>query len=98
MLRYVDIPRKVNIHDILNSKTSLSPHNYKRVLLNTEKYKTVKDFLADELIKGEEVGSDAYISKSHKFFIKNKALQADSFIPSFISDSVVPILPIKLSI
>lgn len=94
-MQYIDIPKKINITDLLNNRASFSPHNYKKVTLGTGDYKSVKDFISDYLIKGEEVGSDAYISKSHKFFIRNKSLQPDSFLFSFSEDSVVPILPDK---
>ena len=92
-MQNIDIPQKVNILEILNNKTSLSPHNYKKVIFGAIKTKPLKDFVQGDLIKGEEVGSDSYISKSYKFFIRNKALQADSFILNFVGDSVVPILP-----
>ncbi len=96
-MQYVSVPHKVNILEILSNKTSLSPHNYKRIIFGTTKTKPLKDFVSGDLIKGEEVGSNAYISKSHKFFIRNKALQSDSFIFNFIGDSVTPILPDKFS-
>ncbi len=94
-MQYVDIPKKINIVDLLNNRASFSPHNYKKVTLGKGDYKFVKDFISGDLIKGDEVGSDAYISKSHKFFIRNKSLQPDSFSFSFSEDSVVPILPDK---
>ncbi len=94
-MRYVDIPQKVNIHEILGNKSSFSPHNYKKVILGGENYKTVKDFLTSDLVNGEEVGSDAYLRKSHKFFIRNKSLQQDTFLLSLVGDSVIPILPSK---
>lgn len=94
-MRYVDIPQKVNINEILGNKSSFSPHNYKKVILGGENYKTVKDFLVSDLVNGEEVGSDAYLRKSHKFFIRNKSLQQDSLLLSFVGDSVIPILPSK---
>lgn len=94
-MRYVDVPQKVNIFEILENKASFSPHNYKKVILGGKKSKLVKDFLAGDLINGEEVGSDAYLRKSYKYFIRNKALQQDSFLLSFSGDSVIPILPNK---
>lgn len=94
-MRYVDVPQKVNIFEILENKASFSPHNYKKVILGGKNSKLVKDFLAGDLINGEEVGSDAYLRKSYKYFIRNKALQQDSFLLSFSGDSVIPILPNK---
>lgn len=92
---YVDVPQKVNIFEILDNKVSFSPHNYKRVILGGKNSQTVRDFLSGDLINGEEVGSDAYIQKSYKYFIRNKALQQDSFLLSFSGDSIIPILPSK---
>lgn len=94
-MRYVDVPQKVNIFEILDNKVSFSPHNYKKVILGGKNSRLVKDFLAGDLINGEEVGSDAYLRKSYKYFIRNKALQQDSFLLSFAGDSVIPILPNK---
>jgi type I restriction enzyme S subunit len=92
-MQNVIIPQNVNILEILNNKTSFSPHNYKKVILKAEKVKPLKEFVQSQLIQGEEVGSDSYISKSYKYFIRNKALQTDSFIFNFSGDCVVPILP-----
>jgi len=94
-MRYIDVPRQVNISEILNNKASFSPHNYKKVILKGAKSRTVKDFLSGEPMNGEEVGSDAYLRKSHKFFIRNKALQPDSLLLNLSSDSIIPILPSK---
>jgi len=90
---YVDVPQKIDINELLSNKSSFSPHNYKKVILKNKFFKPVKDFLSGDLIKGEEVGSDAYIQASNRFFIRNKALRDDSFLLDFIGDSKVPILP-----
>jgi type I restriction enzyme S subunit len=94
-MQNINVPHQVNILKILGNKVSLSPHNYRGTIFGTTKTKQLKGFLTGDLIKGEEVGSNAYISKSHKFFIRNKALQTDSFTFNFIGDSVTPILPDK---
>lgn len=96
-MQYVDIPKKIGISDLLNNKASFSPHNYKKVTLGKGDYKFVRDFLSGDLVKGAEVGSDAYIFKSNKFFIRNKSLQPDSFLFSFTEDSVISILPDKFT-
>lgn len=88
-----DIINKVNIKDIINNRVLLSPSNYKTVIIKNKNIKTVRDFLARKLIKGEEVGSSSYIKKSHKYFIRNKGLQEENFTPYLFTDSVVPILP-----
>ena len=91
IMDYVNVPRKINIHDILKNKSSFSPHNYKKVILGGENYKTVKDFLTNDLINGEEVGSDSYLRKSHKFFIRNRLGHevADSVRIRFFNRSLI---------
>ena len=90
---YVGIPKAVRIQDILNAKASLSPRRYQQVHIQTKRRKYVRDFLDGDPIKGQEVGSGAYIHSSPKTFVRTKALQLDSFIPQLIGDAVVPILP-----
>jgi len=92
-MKYVDVPKQINIKEIIANKSSFSPVLYKKVILKNKNYRKVKDFLTGNLVKGQEVGSNSYISKSYKFFIRNKSLQPESFLPTFVSDSVVPILP-----
>ena len=92
-MKYIDVPRQVNIKEVINNRSSFSPSLYKKVILKTKSYKKVKDFLSGNLIKGQEIGSDSYISKSNKFFIRNKYLQPENLLPVFVSDSVVPMLP-----
>jgi len=92
-MKYLDVPKQINIKEIIANKFSFSPSLYKKIILKNENYKKVKDFLNSNLIKGGEVGSNSYITKSHKYFIRNKSLQPESFLPSFVSDSIVPILP-----
>ena len=90
---YVEIPNAVRIEDILQAKASLSPQRHQRVHFQARRRKFVKDFLDGKPIKGQEVGSDAYIRRSPKSFVRTKALQPDSFIPQLTGDAVVPILP-----
>ena len=90
---YVEIPNAVRIENILQAKASLSPQRHQRVHFQARRRKFVKDFLDGKPIKGQEVGSDAYIRRSPKCFVRTKALQLDSFIPQLTGDAVVPILP-----
>ncbi len=92
-MKHIDVPRQVNIKEVINNRSSFSPSLYKKVILKTKSYKKVKDFLSGNLIKGYEIDSDSYISKSNKFFIRNKSLQPENILPVFVSDSVVPMLP-----
>ena len=90
---YVEIPNVVRIEDILQAKASLSPQRHQRVHFQAKRRKLVRDFLDGKPIRGQEVGSGAYIRRSPKAFIRTKALQPDSFIPQLTGDAVVPILP-----
>lgn len=92
---YVSTPKTIRIKDILTNQASFSPHNYNRVIIDEESSKTVREFLSGEPLKGEEVGSSSYIPQSHKFFVRTKALQQDSFLLDFTKDSIIPILPSK---
>ncbi len=84
---------QINIKDIIENKALLSPLNHKKVVLANKNYKLIRELTGDKLTKGEEIGSDSYISKSHKYFIRNKSLQREHYLPYFTNDSVVPILP-----
>ncbi len=93
MPHYVETPTAVRIQDILETKASFSPQRYQRTRIRSKRRVPVRDFLNGKPIKGEEVGSGAYIYRSPKNFIRTKALQAVSFTPQLTGDAVVPILP-----
>ena len=93
MVHYVEIPNAVRVEDVLKANASLSPHRYQRARIQAKRRRLVREFLDGTPTKGEEVGSNAYISRSPKTFVRTKVLQSDSFIPEFTGDAVVPILP-----
>ena len=92
-MSYIEIPKAVRIQDILTAKASLSPQRYQRVYFQAKRRKSVRDFLDGKPIKGQEVGSGAYVHRSPKAFVRTKALQPDSFIPQLTGDAIVSILP-----
>ncbi|MDD4607224.1 MAG: restriction endonuclease subunit S [Patescibacteria group bacterium] len=92
---YVDIPQTVKITDLFNKRAVFSPHNYKQIILGTTNHKKVRDFLTKKPIKGIEVGSDAYITQSNKYFIRTKAIQEEIFILNDTPEGIIPILPEK---
>lgn len=94
-MEYVATPTTIRIDEILGNKASLSPHNYNRVLVDANRSMLVRDFLSSEPTKGDEVGSSSYITESHKYFIRTKALQPDSLLLDLNNDSIIPILPSK---
>jgi len=92
-MEYIQVPRTILYQD-LKTKLSLSPHSYKSVLLKNINTRTIREIIAHKPIKGREVGSSAYISKSPYYFIRNKALQSHSFLPILDNtECAVPILP-----
>lgn len=93
---YIAVPREITLQDVIKNSYCCSPLNYVRVNIKNSNHCLLKDLLERKLKssdKGIEVGSRSYISKSQFFFIRTKSIQSDSFLPQFISDSVVPILP-----
>jgi len=94
-MQYVSTPKTVRISDILANRASFSPHNYNRVIVDENSSRTIRELLSGDPVKGEEVGSSAYIPQSHKYFLRTKALQPDSLLIDFTKDSIIPILPSK---
>jgi hypothetical protein len=63
-MRYIATPKEISSTEILSNGFSLSPSQYKKVILPNPKYLFVKDFLSRELKftdLGNEVGSINYI-------------------------------------
>ena len=95
-MSYTTVPTELNIKEIIGKKYILSPVQYQRLRICNANTMSVRDFLDRDLKpkdKGIEIGSQSYISKSSHFFITNKALQPDSFLPILSRDSCIPILP-----
>ena len=92
-MEYIRIPKTISYQD-LKTKLSLSPHSYKSVLVKNTNTRMLEDLITHKPVKGTEVGSSAYISKSPYRFIRNKALQSSSFLPMLEDiECAVPILP-----
>jgi len=86
----------INYTDILINKSNLAPSQLAALSINNKNVRLVADFLERPLQKadnGTEVGTTNYISKSHKFFIKAKAIRPHSFIPLLNAETVNPIRP-----
>lgn len=93
---FIEVPNEININDIVMNGFSFSPLHYKGVIIKNQNKFLLKNLLSRNLTfndKGMEVGSQAYISQSPYYFMRNKALQVESFLPTFVTDSCVPILP-----
>jgi hypothetical protein len=95
-MRYIATPKEISLTEILSSGFSLSPSQYKKVILPNPNYIFVKDFLSRELKftdLGNEVGSINYIWRSPYFFMRTKALQSHSYIPDITPESTIPVMP-----
>lgn len=95
-MQYIGIPTEIDFDTVKNNQFSLSPSQYKTLLMKNKNYLCVRDFLARKLTRkdlGTEVGSLSYIEKSPNFFIRTKALQEHSFIPQMTKESTLPVLP-----
>lgn len=95
-MKYTVVPRQINVKDFADNDFSFSPSRYKKIDCPNPSTKTLGDLLTRHLKasdKGVEIGSNSYITKSPRWFIRTKSLQSDSFLPYFRNDSVVPILP-----
>ena len=97
-MNYIRIPRQITLSEIIKNNYSFSSLNYIKVDIKNNNSHFLRDLLDRNLLssdKGLEVGSQSYISKSNFYFIRTKGLQSESLLPSFTSESVVPILPIS---
>jgi len=92
-MEYIRIPETISYKD-LKAKQSLSPHSYKTISLANSNTKTIEGLLISNPMKGQEVGSSVYITRSPFYFIRNKALQPSSYLPNLADpECSVPILP-----
>lgn len=86
----------VKYKDIVSNKLILAPSQLMAFAIPNKNAIQVRDLLNKDLSfsdHGTEVGSINYISKSPNFFIRVKALQKESFLPSLTDETTVPIRP-----
>ena len=96
--QYIDIPLYTTFNDISSKDFSLSATQYKSFCIKNKNVLSVRDFLSRDLKRsdlGAEVGSDAYVEESNYFFIKTKALQADTYLLETNKESVQNITPMS---
>lgn len=96
MSKYINIPETITVKEIEQKDFSLSAPQYRTLLIKNSNTLFVRDFLKRKLQKkdlGNEVGSINYIEKSHKFFLRTKALQKHTFLPEIGSETAKPIYP-----
>ena len=84
---------KILKYSTIKQKLSLSPSTYEDVTITNSNYKLLRNLISDNIKSGKEVGSDSYIHKSSRFFLRTKALQRDTFLLDITKESAVPIIP-----
>ena len=76
------------------TKKSISPNNFKSIKIKNKNTSRLIDIIDNQdAIKGKEIGSNAYIKQSPRFFMRTQAISDDYFILTFNEDSFVPIIP-----
>lgn len=79
-MQYIVAPQEISIKSIQKNHYSLSPLQYRTILIKNSNVKTIGDLLDRELVSGTEVGSLAYIKiNSFYTFLRTKACQDDNF-------------------
>jgi type I restriction enzyme S subunit len=85
-----------NYKDIINNNCNLAPRQLATLSIANKNTSLLRDLLKRKLVlsdNGNEVGSFNYILKSHKFFVRAKALQSESFLPFLTKETTIPIRP-----
>ena len=96
--QYIDIPLYTTFNDISSKNFSLSATQYKSFCIKNQNVLTVRDFLSRDLERkdlGSEVGSEAYVDESNYFFVKTKALQAETYLLDINKESLQNITPMS---
>ena len=96
MSKYIITPETISFREIANKDYSLSAPQYKTLLIRNKNFLFVKDFLKRNLTNndlGKEIGSLNYIRKSHKYFLRTKALQSHTFLPELNAETTRQIQP-----
>ena len=95
-MKYIKTPNTINFNEIINSKSSLSASQYKKLIIDVENCKKVKWFLEEELKnkhKGTEIGSENYYKESTHYFVRTSCLESYNFTPEFTKESEIPMNP-----
>lgn len=87
---YIANPPYVSINDILSNNYSLSAKQFKVYAGKNTNVRPLKDLIDRPISNkdlGVELGSECYVDVSDKFFMKTKALQSHSYLPTEGSDN-----------
>jgi type I restriction enzyme S subunit len=88
----IRIPERITFISAI-SNGSLSPTNYQEFVLINKNKKNLRQLVSGPIIKGREVGSQAYLKNSTKYFVRTKALQQEYILINKETESIVPINP-----
>lgn len=87
---YLELPKNVNFKEVIKSKF-LSPRTYKIIKIKNKRISPLLTFLeTPEPIKGSEIGSSAYVTKSPYKFMRTQAINDSYFTLLKDIESFVP--------
>jgi len=89
----IKLPSSITFDEVFKKK-SFSSVNYEKFIISNKNKIQLKS-LVNNIKNGKEVGSNAYIPKSNKFFLRTKALQEDYVLLKIDSESSIPIKPVS---
>ncbi|PIT84468.1 hypothetical protein COU37_02980 [Candidatus Micrarchaeota archaeon CG10_big_fil_rev_8_21_14_0_10_45_29] len=94
-MEYGLAPRDVELADIVSRDYILAPSSLRFFRIKNKNTKPLRGLITSR-DKGKEVGSFAYVSKSSKFFIRNKALKKGHWIIfTKGTEEIIPINPLS---
>jgi type I restriction enzyme S subunit len=94
--RYIKTPEAISYNTVEKRNYTLSSSQYMDLVMPNKNFKFVKDFLLRPLKRtdlGIEVGSINYIDQSPFYFLRTKALQPHSYLPTITAETALPIMP-----
>ena len=84
---------KIISYSQIKNKTSLSSADYTGFIIINKNSKELRSLIKKKFVKGKEVGSNSYVTKSSKFFLRTKSLQEETFLLDTGVEAAIPIVP-----
>lgn len=79
-MKYIVAPQEISIESIQKHDYSLSPMQYRIIVIKNSNVKTIEELLEGELVSGTEVGSLAYTKINSSYvFLRTKTCQEDTY-------------------
>lgn len=91
-MELITTPEYITFADI-KTKLSMSPQNYEGFIIKNRNKKQLRLLLSCPIRKGKEVGSQAYVKNSKKYFTRTKALQPEFMLMNIEAESIIPLNP-----